>query len=402
MKIEIADINSIKPYENNPRKLKDSAIEKVAMSLKEYGFRQPIVVDKNRIIVVGHTRYRASKKLGFKEVPITVADNLTPEQVNAYRIADNRTAEESEWDSELLKMEIKDLEAKDFKLDLLGFNEDQLNDMLFEEKQGLTDEDEVPEAPEEPISKLGDIWILGNHRVMCGDSTLIDSFDQLCIEQADMIFTDPPYGMSYGGGRAEGSTQKGALVKAHGMIKNDDLRDDALINLVKDSLSTALMKSKQGCSAYICFTWRTYSEFYKAITDSGYKIKNCVVWDKKSIGLGQSHYRPQHEFIFYCGEQWYGDKSQSDIWQMSRGATSKYVHPTQKPVELVCKALENSSKNEDIVIDCFGGSGSTIIACEKLNRKARIMELDPKYCDVIIKRWENFTGKKAELENGQN
>ena len=402
MKIEIADINSIKPYENNPRKLKDSAIEKVAMSLKEYGFRQPIVVDKNRIIVVGHTRYRASKKLGFKEVPITVADNLTPEQVNAYRIADNRTAEESEWDSELLKMEIKDLEAKDFKLDLLGFNEDQLNDMLFEEKQGLTDEDEVPETPEEPISKLGDIWILGNHRVMCGDSTLIDSFDQLCIEQADMIFTDPPYGMSYGGGRAEGSTQKGALVKAHGMIKNDDLRDDALINLVKDSLSTALMKSKQGCSAYICFTWRTYSEFYKAITDSGYKIKNCVVWDKKSIGLGQSHYRPQHEFIFYCGEQWYGDKSQSDIWQMSRGATSKYVHPTQKPVELVCKALENSSKNEDIVIDCFGGSGSTIIACEKLNRKARIMELDPKYCDVIIKRWENFTGKKAELENGQN
>ena len=402
MKIEIADINSIKPYENNPRKLKDSAIEKVAMSLKEYGFRQPIVVDKNRIIVVGHTRFRASKKLGFKEVPITVADNLTPEQVNAYRIADNRTAEESEWDSELLKMEIKDLEAKDFKLDLLGFNEDQLNDMLFEEKQGLTDEDEVPEAPEEPISKLGDIWILGNHRVMCGDSTLIDSFDQLCIEQADMIFTDPPYGMSYGGGRAEGSTQKGALVKAHGMIKNDDLRDDALINLVKDSLSTALMKSKQGCSAYICFTWRTYSEFYKAITDSGYKIKNCVVWDKKSIGLGQSHYRPQHEFIFYCGEQWYGDKSQSDIWQMSRGATSKYVHPTQKPVELVCKALENSSKNEDIVIDCFGGSGSTIIACEKLNRKARIMELDPKYCDVIIKRWENFTGKKAELENGQN
>jgi len=402
MKIETADINTIKPYENNPRKLKDSAIEKVAMSLKEYGFRQPIVVDKDRIIVVGHTRYRASKKLGFKEVPITIADNLTPEQINAYRIADNRTAEESEWDSELLKMEIKDLEAKDFKLDLLGFNEDQLNDMLFEEKQGLTDEDEVPEAPEEPISKLGDIWKLGNHKVMCGDSTLIDNFDKLCTEQADMIFTDPPYGMSYGGGRAEGSTQKGALVKAHGMIKNDDLRDDALITLVKDSLSTALMKSKQGCSAYICFTWRTYSEFYKAITDAGYKIKNCVVWDKKSIGLGQSHYRPQHEFIFYCGEQWYGDKSQSDVWQMSRGATSKYVHPTQKPVELVCKALENSSKNEDIVIDCFGGSGSTIIACEKLNRKARIMELDPKYCDVIIKRWENFTGAKAKLENGQN
>jgi site-specific DNA-methyltransferase (adenine-specific) len=402
MKIEIVDINTIKPYENNPRKLKDSAIEKVAKSIKEFGFRQPIVVDKEKIIVVGHTRYRASKKLGLTNVPITIADNLTPEQINAYRIADNRTNEEAEWDIELLKTELKDLQLKDFDLDLTAFDEDQLNNFLFEEKEGLTDEDAVPETPEEPITKLGDIWKLGNHRLMCGDSTLINNFDKLCLEQADMIFTDPPYGMSYGGGRAEGSTPKGALVKAHGMIKNDDLRDEELINLVKDSLSTSLMKSKQGSASYICFTWRTYSEFYKALTDAGFKIKNCIVWDKKSIGLGLSHYRPQHEFIFYCGEQWYGDKSQSDVWYMSRGATSKYVHPTQKPVELICKALENSSKNEDVIIDCFGGSGSTLIACEKLNRKARVMELDPKYCDVIVKRWEQFTGKKAELENGQN
>jgi DNA modification methylase len=402
MKIEIVDINTIKPYENNPRKLKDSAIEKVAKSIKEFGFRQPIVVDKEKIIVVGHTRYRASKKLGLTNVPITIADNLTPEQINAYRIADNRTNEEAEWDIELLKSELKDLQLKDFDLDLTAFDEDQLNNFLFEEKDGLTDEDAVPETPEEPITKLGDIWKLGNHRLMCGDSTLINNFDKLCLEQADMIFTDPPYGMSYGGGRAEGSTPKGALVKAHGMIKNDDLRDEELINLVKDSLSTSLMKSKQGSASYICFTWRTYSEFYKALTDARFKIKNCIVWDKKSIGLGLSHYRPQHEFIFYCGEQWYGDKSQSDVWYMSRGATSKYVHPTQKPVELICKALENSSKNEDVIIDCFGGSGSTLIACEKLNRKARVMELDPKYCDVIVKRWEQFTGKKAELENGQN
>ena len=402
MKIEIVDINTIKPYENNPRKLKDSAIEKVAKSIKEFGFRQPIVVDKEKIIVVGHTRYRASKKLGLTNVPITIADNLTPEQINAYRIADNRTNEEAEWDIELLKTELKDLQLKDFDLDLTAFNEDEINNFLFDEKEGLTDEDAVPETPEEPITKLGDIWKLGNHRLMCGDSTLINNFDKLCLEQADMIFTDPPYGMSYGGGRAEGSTPKGALVKAHGMIKNDDLRDEELINLVKDSLSTSLMKSKQGSASYICFTWRTYSEFYKALTDAGFKIKNCIVWDKKSIGLGLSHYRPQHEFIFYCGEQWYGDKSQSDVWYMSRGGTTKYVHPTQKPVELITKALNNSSKNEDVIIDCFGGSGSTLIACEKLNRKARVMELDPKYCDVIVKRWEQFTGKKAELENGQN
>ena len=200
MKIENADINTIKPYENNPRKLKDSAIEKVAMSLKEYGFRQPIVVDKDRIIVVGHTRYRASKKLGLKEVPITIADNLTPEQINAYRIADNRTAEESEWDSELLAMEIKDLEAKDFKLDLLGFNEDQLNDILFEEKQGLTDEDEVPEAPEEPITKPGDVWQLGNHRIICGDSTLPETYQKLLADKkVDLYLTDPPYNVAYVG-----------------------------------------------------------------------------------------------------------------------------------------------------------------------------------------------------------
>ena len=160
------------------------------------------------------------------------------------------------------------------------------------------------------------------------------------------------------------------------------------------------MKLKKGSSSYICFTWRTYSEFEKSLIESNYKIKNCVVWNKKSIGLGNSHYRPQHEFIFYCGEQWYGDKSQSDVWEMSRGSTVKYVHPTQKPVELIEKALKNSSKKDDIIIDCFGGSGSTLIACEKTNRKCRMMELDPKYIDAIIKRWEDYTGKKAELING--
>ena len=200
MQIKLAEISSIKPYENNPRKLSEQAIQKVAMSLKEYGFRQPIVVDKNMVIVAGHTRYRASKKLGLKQVPISVIDNLSEEQINAYRIADNRTAEESEWDNELLKMEIKELEAKDFKLDLLGFNEDQLNDILFEEKQGLTDEDEVPETPEKPISKLGDIWKLGNHRVMCGDSTFIDNIDLLTKkEKIDMVFTAPPDNIDYQG-----------------------------------------------------------------------------------------------------------------------------------------------------------------------------------------------------------
>ena len=398
MQIQLIETNKILPYINNPRK--NLNIDKVASSIKEFGFQQPIVVDKEFVIIVGHTRLEAAKKLGLKEVPVQIAD-LDENKAKAYRIADNRLNQDADWDGELLTVELNNLLSQNFNLDSIGFDEDELNDILFEEKEGLTDEDEVPEVAgdlEEPITKLGDIWKLGSHRVMCGDSTLVDDFDKLCTEQADMVFTDPPYGMSYGGGRAEGSTEKGALVKAHGMIKNDDLRDDALIDLVKNSLSIAKIKSKEKFTSYICFTWRTYSEFYKAVTDAGYKVKNCIVWDKKSIGLGQSNYRPQHEFIFYSGDEWYGDKSQSDIWSMSRGATSKYVHPTQKPVELVCKALQNSSKNEDVIIDCFGGSGSTLIACEKLNRKARVMELDPKYCDVIVKRWEQFTGQKAELD----
>ena len=397
MNIILQKTNKLIPYHNNPRK--NQAVDKVASSIKEFGWQQPIVVDESNVIVVGHTRYQAAQKLGLKEVPTHIAKGLTESQIKAYRLLDNRANQDALWDDEMLKIEIKGLEELDIDLKLTGFTDKELDNLLFEEKEGLTDEDKIPEPPKEPITNLGDIWELGNHKLMCGDSTLIENLEKLCLEKADMIFTDPPYGMSYGGGRAEGSTEKGALVKAHGMIKNDDLRDEELIKLVKNSLQTALSKTKQGGSAYICFTWRTYTEFYKAITDAGLNIKNCLVWDKRSIGLGQSHYRPQHEFIFYCGQQWYGDKSQSDVWQMSRGSTSNYVHPTQKPVEIISKAIRNSSKKEDIILDSFGGSGSTLIACEKLIRKARIMELDPKYCDVIIKRWENYTGLQAKKIN---
>ena len=394
MQIQLIETNKILPYINNPRK--NLNVDKVASSIKEFGFQQPIVVDKNYIIIVGHTRFEAAKKLGLKEVPVQIAD-LDENKAKAYRIADNRLNQDADWDNKLLSVELNNLLSKDFNLEPIGFNEDELNNILLKDNDGLTDEDEAPEVAgelEEPISKLGDVWKLGHHRLMCGDSTLIDNFDKLCTEQADMIFTDPPYGMSYGGGRAKSDDKE----KLHGEIINDNLRDEALISLVKDSLTISLIKAKQNCSAYICFTWRTYTEFHKAISDAKYNIKNCIVWDKKSIGLSHGHYRPQHEFIFYCGEEWYGDKAQSDVWHMSRGSTSKYVHPTQKPVELICKAIKNSSKKGDVIIDCFGGSGSTLIACEKLNRKARVMELDPKYCDVIVKRWEQFTGLKAELD----
>jgi len=381
MQIKVAEISNIKPYENNPRKLSEQAIEKVAVSLKEYGFRQPIVVDKNMVIVAGHTRFRASKKLGLKQVPISIIDNLSEEQINAYRIADNRTAEESEWDNELLKMEIKELEAKDFKLDLLGFNDEQLNNILFEEKQGLTDEDEVPETPEEPISKLGDIWKLGNHRVMCGDSTFIDNIDLVTKkEKIDMVFTDPPYNIDYQG------------VKDKRKIKNDKMDDESFVDFLTSSLL--------GCETmYVCCSWQYAHLFREAMTKIARKPKAMIIWDKVNPAQHLDKYFKQHEIIYYYGD-FGGQKTlRGDVWNLKRKKNT--LHPTMKPVELITMALEDQ-KDKKTVYDGFLGSGSTIIACEKMDRICYGMELDPKYCDVIIKRWENFTGKKAKLENGQN
>jgi len=388
MKIEIADISSIKPYENNPRKLSEKAIEKVAMSLKEYGFRQPIVVDKDRVIVAGHTRFRASKKLGLKQVPVSIIDNLTEEQINAYRIADNRTAEESEWDNELLKMEIKELEAKDFKLDLLGFNDEQLNDILFEEKQGLTDEDEVPEAPEEPISKLGDIWKLGNHRVMCGDSIDYEDVNKLMNNKiANLVNTDPPYGVNY---------QSNMRTKSDkfDVIKNDDKILD--INPMIDKFSKGWV--------FIWTTWKVIDKWLDNTKSFGFPT-NMVVWHKGGGGIGdlKKTFSTDYEMalVFNRGAELCGKRIGS-VWKLQKDKAIKYKHPTQKPVELSVEAIDKTTKPKALILDLFLGSGSTLIACEKLDRICYGMELDPKYCDVIIKRWENFTGKKAELENGQN
>ena len=384
------------PYARNSRTHSDAQVTKIASSIKEFGFINPVVTDGKNGIVAGHGRVLAASKLGLKEVPCVEAAHLTEAQKRAYVIADNRMALDAGWDIDLLKVELGDLQGLNFDLALTGFDPGEIENFLAEKTEGLTDEDAVPDVPAVPITVLGDVWVMGKHRLMCGDSTSIDAVEKLMAgRKADMVFTDPPYGMSYGGGRASGSTKKGALVKAHGMILNDDLQGDSLIELVRDALATSIAATKNGAPLYACFTWRTYAEFEAALEQLGREVKACIVWDKKSIGLGNSHYRPQHEFIFYCGGQWHGDKSQSDVWSLSRGATGAYVHPTQKPVELIERALNNSSKSGDVVIDCFGGSGSTLIACEKTARESRLMELDPKYCDVIIKRWQEFTGKDA-------
>jgi len=400
VKITQKKVTELIPYVNNSRTHSDEQVAQIAASIKEFGWTNPILVDGENGIIAGHGRLLAARKLGFKEVPTIELTDLTDTQRKAYIIADNRLALNAGWDNEMLTIELNDLLADGFALEMLGFDPKELNALLEPEViEGLTDEDAVPDVPEEPKTKLGDIYQLGNHRLMCGDSTSIDAVETLMDKnQVDMVFTDPPYGMSYGGGRAAGSTKKGALVKAHGMILGDDKTGDDLIALIRDALASAVVVSKSGCATYVCFPWRTYSEFESAMEECGLKASACIVWDKKSIGLGNANYRPQHEFIFYCkGGAWYGDKAQSDVWSLSRGATGKYVHPTQKPVELIERALKNSSKGGDMVLDVFGGSGSTIIACEKTGRYARLMELDPKYCDVIVKRWEDFTGKKAVL-----
>ena len=404
MKITTKKVDSLIPYVKNSRTHSDAQVAQIAASIKEFGWTNPILVDGDNGIIAGHGRLLAARKLGFKEVPTIELKDLTETQKKAYIIADNRLALNAGWDNEMLTIELNELLADGFALEVLGFDPKELSALLEPEViEGLTDEDAVPDVPEEPKTKLGDIYQLGNHRLMCGDSTSIDAVDKLMGGQrADMVFTDPPYGMSYGGGRAQGNhslnKQGGVLVKAHGMILGDDKTGNDLIALIRDALLSAKMVSKSGASFYICFPWRTYSEFEAAMEECGLTASACIVWDKKSIGLGNANYRPQHEFIFYCkGGVWYGDKAQSDVWSLSRGATGKYVHPTQKPVELIELALKNSSKGGDTVVDVFGGSGSTLIACEKLNRYAKLMELDPKYCDVIVKRWEDFTGKKAVL-----
>lgn len=385
MKIEIADINSIQPYINNPRKLKDSAIDKVAMSIKEYGFRQPIVVDANRIIVVGHTRYRASKKLGLKEVPITIAENLTQEQINAYRIADNRTNEEAEWDLELLKTEIKELELADFNLDLTGFDEDQLNNMLFEEKQGLTDEDAVPEAPEEPITKLGDIWKLGNHRLMCGDSTDFEYTNKLLQDKIDLVFTDPPYGID--------------VVKNNSVGGGKIAKTNNYNEIIGDKTTETAKKFYELCININLKNFILWGGNY--FTDFLLPSRCWIIWDKEMTGnfseaeMGWTSFNKGGVKVF------------KHLWNgLSRKGNRKdelksRVHPTQKPVGLFCEIFKKFTDFKTIY-DGFLGSGSTLIACEKMDRVCYGMELDPKYCDVIVKRWEQFTGKKAELENGQN
>tara|TARA_R110002050_G_scaffold81742_7_gene175019 strand:- start:4709 stop:5857 length:1149 start_codon:yes stop_codon:yes gene_type:complete len=382
MKIEMINIDNVKPYENNPRNNAIS-IDKVADSIREFGFRQPIVVDEDMTILAGHTRLLASKQLELKEVPIHIADGLTNSQKKAYRIMDNKSAEDSEWDMNLLNLEMKDLMDDGYNLNLTGFTPEQLEalSVLTESTlEGETDEDDLPKIPKEPKSKLGEIYELGYHRLMCGDSTSIDAVDKLMDgKDASMLFTDPPYNVAFNGRSGD-----------FDVIKNDDLSENEFNDFINSFLS--IVSILNITNYYICCNWAFYGLLQLKL-----KPKACIVWAKNVFGLGVG-YRHQHEFILFNGNIKKSIKNESDLWNIARD--TNYKHPTQKPVALAQRAIENTTSKGNLVLDLFGGSGSTLIAAEKSARKCYMMELDPIYIDVIIQRWENFTGKQAKLTNG--
>jgi len=384
-------------YARNPRK-NDHAVDKVAAAIREFGFRVPIVAKSDGLVVDGHLRLKAAKKLGLTEVPVILADDMSEAQIKAFRLSVNKVAELAEWDTDLLGLEIADLKEMGFDLELTGFDAAEI-DALFpdEPSAGLTDEDAVPEAPEQPVTVEGDVWVLGRHRLMCGDSTSIDAVDRMMPEAvANMIFTDPPYLMNFTGGiHADGSKSFNAK---HGSIKNDKMTeregDDFL-----DAIN-AVIRSKVDGAFYISFYRLGIAKYLSSMERTGLKNRALVIWDKGNHTLSNSDYMSMYEPIFYGwvnSHKFYGGKNGMDIWRIKRTAKND-LHPTMKPVELVCKAIEDGSQVNGVVLDLFGGSGTTLIAAEKLNRQARLMELDPRYCDVIIKRWQDFTGQQATFE----
>jgi DNA modification methylase len=378
MEVKKVSVEKLIPYVRNSRTHSDAQVAQIAASIKEFGWTNPILVDGENGIIAGHGRLLAARKLGAKEVPVIELAHLTESQKRAYVIADNQLAMNAGWDTSMLTLELADLKEADFDLDLIGFDAKELDKLLEPEQvEGLTDEDAVPDVPEEPKTKLGDIYQLGNHRLMCGDSTSIDAVEKLMDGQkADMVFTDPPYNIDYQG--VKDKREK---------IKNDKMPDNEFVDFLTESL--------MGCETmYVCCSWHYAHLFREAMIRIARQPKAMIVWDKVNPAQHLDKYFKQHEIIFYYGD--YGGQKtlRGDVWTLKRQRNT--VHPTMKPVELIEIALQDNA-GKKVVYDGFGGSGSTMIACEKLGRQARLMELDPKYCDVIVKRWEDFTGKKAVL-----
>jgi DNA modification methylase len=392
VQIKQVKVESLIPYIKNSRTHSEAQIAQIAASIKEFGWTNPILVDGDNGVIAGHGRLLAARKLGHKEVPTIELAHMTDNQKKAYVIADNQLAMNAGWDTAILSLELADLKDQGFELDILGFDPKELDNLLEPEQvDGLTDEDAVPDVPEEPTTKLGDIYQLGNHRLMCGDSTSVNAVEKLMDgKKANMIFTDPPYGVSYTGGLQNSS--KGLQGNAREMIKNDD------IDLYEEAVTIASMF----CDGAVFMFYADTVPFglYRGIENVNGEVVALLIWKKKGgYGALGASYKPNHEPCVLWKKKgaklnFIGATNENRIWEENKEGVNK-LHPTQKPVSIPKRAIGNHKA--DIVLDLFGGSGSTMIACEELNRKARLMELDPKYCDVIVKRWEDFTGKKAVL-----
>jgi DNA modification methylase len=426
MQLDLWPIDGVKPYDRNPRQ-NDQAVDAVAASLKEFGFRQPIVVDPDGVIVVGHTRWKAAKKLGLANVPVHVATDLTREQAKAYRLADNQTATIAEWDKELLPLELADLKEANFDLGLLGFSEDELAKWLQPVQEGLCDPDDVPAPPDKATTEPGDLWVLGNHRLLCGDSSKPEDVDRL-LDGATihLVNTDPPYNVKVEP-RSNNAIAAGlsSFTKTHHQgldlarhpgkskptqkklrakdrpLANDFVSDEAFDQLLDAWFGNMARVLLPGRSFYIWGGYANLGNYPPVLKVCGLYFSQGVVWDKQHPVLTRKDMMGSFELAFYgwkegAGHKFFGPSNARDLWQVKKVNPQSMIHLTEKPVELAVRAMQYSSREGENVLDLFGGSGSTLIAAEQTGRKAFLMELDLLYCDIIVARFESFTGKKAE------
>lgn len=391
LQLEHWPVDRLIAYARNPRE-NDHAVDQMAAVIREFGFRIPCVVRSNGELVDGHLRLKAARKLGLESVPVVLADELTEAQVKAFRLLANRSATWANWDEELLQLELADLDALEFDLALTGFDDDEIEDMLAAVSgEGQTEEDAAPEPEEHPISRPADVWICGEHRVLCGDATCAEDYAALLgNELIDMTFTDPPYNVDYA------NNPKDKLRGKHRPILNDNLGDD--FGAFLQATCIEMLRVTKG-AIYIAMSSSELDRLQTAFRAAGGRWSTFIIWAKNKFTMGHADYQRQYEPILYGWREgndrfWCGARDQGDVWFIDRTARNE-LHPTMKPVALVERAIRNSSKTRDLVLDPFGGSGTTLIACEKTSRRARLIELDPKYVDVIVRRWQDYTGQQA-------
>jgi DNA modification methylase len=397
LQIEKWPVERLIPYARNARTHTDEQVAQIAASIAEFGWTNPVLVGSDGVLIAGHARLLAARKLAMTEVPVIVLDHLSESQRRALVIADNRLALSAGWDEDMLRVELEALREDDYNIDLLGFSDEEIENLLAEPDSvspGLTDEDAVPETPESAVTVPGDVWLLGPHRLLCGDATVLSDVEKvLAGGLADMVFCDPPYNVNYG------ATMKDKLRGKKRAIANDNL-GDGFEKFLYDACLNILMVTKG--AVYVCMSSSELHTLYKAFTEAGGHWSTFVVWAKNTFTMGRSDYQRQYEPILYGWKEgskhyWCGARDQGDIWFVKK-PVSNDIHPTMKPVELVERAIQNSSKSRDTILDPFGGSGTTLIACEKTGRQARLIELEPKYCDVICQRYLDFSGKPATLD----